>query len=275
MTTLHKTNHKTAFTIEGRKDIDLSLVFSRDYFNVIGFKHFHISHKYKQVEETQSKNNDLAENPNVIVQDLENSEQKLSDRVLGEENLPNGYTELPLKQTGGGIIETVSEYITPFFSSKRVVDENTEGKFMDDMKIMFDTNNTQSFDEWKNEQVTTEVSLFSFRNTTITYDMIERIIDDLHAQFCYLHDNGFTLRNISTDFVYMIDNRLVLLDGNAIQVNNTPHVQDNDGCKAILDVIFKLLGKKDLDVLIDFSDIRYTGLYYTLMRLQNDGVFVI
>ena len=283
MTSLHKTNKHSVFTIEGRPDIDLSLVFSRDYFNSIGFTKFRISHKYQT---TQTETDKILEDSDVIVQDLEEDEHKLAERFLGPEIIPNGYTQLPLKrndtirsnntkQTGGGILDTISDYITPYFYSKRVVDEAIEGKTLDAMKIEFTTSQVQSFDEWKNTHLSTEPSLYSFQNTTITYEMLEQIIDNLYAQFCDLHDNGFTIQNISTDFVYMIEDKLVLLDGNAVQKMDIQHVQDKSGCKAILQVIFDLLGKKSNDVHVNFSEIQHTGVYNTLMRLQNDGVFII
>ena len=283
MTSLHKTNKHSVFTIEGRPDIDLSLVFSRDYFNSIGFTKFRISHKYQT---TQSETDKILEDSDVIVQDLEKDEHKLAERLLGPEIIPNGYTQLPLKrndtirsnntkQTGGGILDTISDYITPYFYSKRVVDETIEGETLDAMKIEFTTSQVQSFDEWKNTHLSTEPSLYSFQNTTITYEMLEQIIDNLYAQFCDLHDNGFTIQNVSTDFVYMIEDKLVLLDGNAVQNMDIQHVQDKSGCKAILQVIFDLLGKKSNDVHVNFSEIQHTGVYNTLMRLQNDGVFII
>ena len=283
MTSLHKTNKHSVFTIEGRPDIDLSLVFSRDYFNSIGFTKFRISHKYQT---TQTETDKILEDSDVIVQDLEEDEHKLAERFLGPEIIPNGYTQLPLKrndtirsnntkQTGGGILDTISDYITPYFYSKRVVDETIEGETLDAMKIEFTTSQVQSFDEWKNTHLSTEPSLYSFQNTTITYEMLEQIIDNLYAQFCDLHDNGFTIQNVSTDFVYMIEDKLVLLDGNAVQNMDIQHVQDKSGCKAILQVIFDLLGKKSNDVHVNFSEIQHTGVYNTLMRLQNDGVFII
>jgi len=283
MTSLHKTNKHSVFTIEGRPDIDLSLVFSRDFFNSIGFTKFRISHKYQT---TQSETDKILEDSDVIVQDLEKDEHKLAERLLGPEIIPNGYTQLPLKrndtirsnntkQTGGGILDTISDYITPYFYSKRVVDETIEGETLDAMKIEFTTSQVQSFDEWKNTHLSTEPSLYSFQNTTITYEMLEQIIDNLYAQFCDLHDNGFTIQNVSTDFVYMIEDKLVLLDGNAVQNMDIQHVQDKSGCKAILQVIFDLLGKKSNDVHVNFSEIQHTGVYNTLMRLQNDGVFII
>jgi len=280
MTSLHKTNKRSTFTIEGRPDVDLSLVFSRDYFTSVGFTNFHISHKYQRIQTDTDK---MLDNPEVIVQDLETDEQKLSERVLGPETIPNGYTQLPLKQTppsntvkqnGGGILDTLSDYITPYFYSKRVVDETTDGAKLDAMKVEFNTTAAKSFDEWKNEHLSTEPSLYSFQDTNITYDMLEQILDNLHAQFHHLRDNGFTVRDISTDFVYLIEDKLVLLDGNAIQLDDTQNVQDITGCKAILRVIFNLLGKKPNDVHIDFAEIRNTGVYYTLIRLQNDGVFI-
>lgn len=277
MTSLHKTNTKSVFTIEGIPDIDLSLVFSRDYFLSVGLKHFHISHKYHEPEKNENTElDDTIENSDDVVQDLENKERNIAEKFLSKESFPNGYTQLPLKQTGGGVVDTISDYVAPFFTSKRSIDETLDHKSLESMKITFPHHNVQSFMEWKNEHMDGEQSLYSFQGTTITYDILDQVLDDLYAQFQYMHDSGFTYSNISLDFIYVIDDHFVLLDGNSIKpfdTHNTLH--DKDGCKSMLQIIFQLLEKKQNDIHIDFSEIRNTRVYYILMRLQNDGVFVL
>lgn len=285
MTTFHKTNTRALFTIEGRSEIDLTRVFSREYFDRLGLAEFHVSVKRPDTAPTIVGSEQLSNETDVIVQDLENEERDLSEQFLGRERFPNGYTQLPLKikpspQIGGSILNTIYDYTkkyTGYFTttgtSSKVGPQSHEQ--MESMTIAFPQHNIKTYKAWKDEHVSNEPSLFSFPGTTITYELLERIITDLYLQIEYLHDYGFTLSTISTDFVYVIQDRFVLLDGTAIERFDSKNVRDTQASAAVLQFIFDLFGKKQGDVLVDFSEIRNTRVYYILKRLQDDFVFVI
>lgn len=285
MTTFHKTNTRALFNIEGRTDTDLTRVFSREYFDRLGLADFHISIKRPDMATKTVREEQLANETDVVVQDLENEERELSEHFLGRERFPNGYTQLPLKikpspQIGGSILNTIydytkkyTDYFTTTSASSKVGPQTTEQ--MESMTIAFPQNNIKTYKAWKDEHLTNESSLFSFAGTTITYELLERVITDLYLQIEYLHDYGFTISTVSTDFVYVIQDRFVLLDGTAIERLDTKNVRDKQASTAILQFICDIFGKKQGDVLIDFSEIRNTRVYYILKRLQDDFVFVM
>jgi len=282
MTTFHKTNTRALFTIEGRPDVDITRVFSREYFDRLGLAEFHVSIKRPGIATKNIGDEQLA---NETVQDLENEERDLSEQFLGRERFPNGYTQLPLKikpspQIGGSILNTIydytkkyTEYFTTTSASSKVGPQLPEQ--IESMTIAFPPHNIKTYKAWRDEHVSNESSLFSFPGTTISYELLERIITDLYLQIEYLHDYGYTLSTISTDFVYVIQDRFVLLDGTAIERLDTKNVRDTLASTAVLQFIFDIFGKKQGDVLVDFSEIRNTRVYYILKRLQDDFVFVM
>jgi hypothetical protein len=272
MTTLHQTNTRSSITIECRPDVDLTRVFSREYFDRIGLSDFHISVK-------RVKPADVPEIAGKIVQDLEEGDRELSEQFLGNERLPNGYTDLPLKQSGGTIVDTVYDYTQKYLgfftnNSSSYTKMTQDVERADSVMITFQSHRIQTYSAWKEEHLSNEPSLFSFTGTNITYELLERILRNLYEQVEYLHNYGFTLSDVSTDFVYVLQDKFVLADGAAIQPFDNNQVQDKISSASVLRFVCELLNKTQNDVLNDFAEISNTDVYYVLKRLQDESVFM-
>jgi hypothetical protein len=115
MTSIKTTKQSVHMNVWSTENIDVSKVYTRTFFDAFNFQNYRVY--IRNVDGT------LNDSP---LEAEDSKEKKFSD-VLGEEQTPNGYTNLPLEidssddENEMGMIDTVTQYISRF---KRVMRTN-------------------------------------------------------------------------------------------------------------------------------------------------------
>lgn len=120
-------------------------------------------------------------------------------------------------------------------------------------------------------------SFLNFPNTGISYLMLENILKDLLIHFEMFNKEDVIITQIRLEFIYVVQDRYLLLDGESIAELDKDETmkkgQVSTANKAVLDLVFYLLDKKDRDVVVSLAEIRGTKVYKLLRRLELEDVF--
>ena len=119
-------------------------------------------------------------------------------------------------------------------------------------------------------------SIYHFPHTGIDYLTLEHILKDLLIQFVFFNQEDVVITQIRREFIYEIQGRYILLDGESIEKlsddETTMKEQMTVSNKAILQLVYDLLDKKDRDVVVGLAEIRGTSIYQMLYRLETDNI---
>ena len=120
-------------------------------------------------------------------------------------------------------------------------------------------------------------SFLNFPNTGISYLMLENILKDLLIHFEMFNKEDVVATQIRPEFIYVVQDRYLLLDGESVAELDKDETmkkgQVSTANKAVLDLVFDLLDKKDRDVVVGLAEIRGTKVYKLLRRLELEDVF--
>lgn len=120
-------------------------------------------------------------------------------------------------------------------------------------------------------------SFFNFSNTGISYLTLENILKDLLIHFEMFNKEDVIITQIRPEFIYVVQDRYLLLDGESIaeldKDDTMQKSQISTANKAVLNLVFDLLDKKDRDVVVGLAEIRGTKIYKLLRRLELEDVF--
>lgn len=232
-----------------------------------------------------------------LVQEDDISDTENIDEDESDEELSSDEDESDKKQKGGaGLLENIQLYANKYIISPLQTTfanigndtaaatksiENTSNKSLinpdianKDIVIAFprkDQNMTiRSLAEVKSIKNDLPPSIMSFTGTGINYNLLENILKDLLFQMDYFKQMDVTVSQIRKEFIYEIQGRYVLLDGESITILN----KTNKNLRTpVFDFVFDFLGKKDKDINVSLAEINGTGIYYLLKRLDTDGAF--
>jgi len=229
------------------------------------------------------------------VQDLDTSAPiktgKISD-IFGIAQTPNGYTELPLAkdkdddkedeedEEDTDVYQNLSDYIKKYLPmSKTETDEDVSPDL--GVIIKFKKNVDRPIQTLMGYiHIMNDIpSFYLFHNTNITYETLNQIVRDLYIQVQYFLHMGFIMTRIPIDSVYYVQGRFIVIDGEHIQLINDKN--KNGQIKVlnseVLRYIYTLMGVADLDsdIYDKLAIVRDTSLFYTLLRIDREGVFEV
>jgi len=268
------TEHSNRISVYKNHNLSVSDVFTRAFFSVFDLTDFRI---YREGEDVEID----VEN----VQDLDTPQKtgEISD-TFGIAQTPNGYTDLPLTKNDTDdsdddkdVYQNLSDYIKKYNPlSKR---DNDDKPLELGISIRFKKGiyrPVQTLMGYLNSMNDTH-SYYLINNSQITYDILNQVIRDLYIQVQYFSHMGFIMTGIPTDSVYYIQGRFIVIDGEHIQTidDDEKETQIKNMNTVILKYVYSLIGVTDSDG--DIHDkltiIRDTPLFYTLLRIDREGIF--
>jgi hypothetical protein len=270
------TEQSNRISVYKNRDLSVSDVFTRAFLSVFGLTDFRI---YREGEDVEIEAED--------VQDLDTPQKtgEISD-TLGIAQTPNGYTDLPLIKNDGDdsdddkdVYQNLSDYIKKYNPLSKK-DDNDHSKPLElGVSIRFkkgDDRSVQTLMGYLHSMNDTH-SYYLINDSQITYDILNQIIRDLYIQVQYFSHMGFIITGIPTDSVYYIQGRFIVIDGEHIQTidDDEKEAQTKTMNIVILRYVYSLIGVTDSDG--DIHDkltiIRDTPLFYTLIRIDREGIF--
>lgn len=259
--TTTKTNYK--ITLKSNKNVDVNSVYNRIFFSSFDIEDVRI-YKHDTDEE--------------VFDDKQSTfnKDKIAD-TFGEEQYPNGYTTLPLKQEDfekkeqkeEGIYGFLNSYITSYSPKEELDSSLTEI----DITIPINVKNPIISLEniVKNQE---NENILYVINNNIDYDSLEKIIYDLYIQIIFLYEKGFYFSEIPLSSVLYVQDKYIIFDMKTIDVIKDKDIEKkkmlNNSFLNVVKNILKL-DYEDGSLIEHINKIKYTKLYYFLKRIDNEG----
>jgi len=271
MTSIKTTKQSVHVNVWSTEHVDVSKVYTRPFFDAFNFQNYRVY--IRNVDGT------LNDSP-LEVGDVKG--KKFSD-VLGEEQTPNGYTDLPLEidssddENEMGMIDTVTQYISRFKPSGD--EDKSSNQAFGGIMVSFPLDVESpivAIDDLYTTKITHAQSIYQSSKSTVDYRFIENVLRDLYIQFDYLKQMGMTYTDIKLDTLFRIQNRFFIIDSeNLVSIDEDARAdQEKLTCTAVVRCIAKLLGQDtEGEFTVNFSDIQDTRVYFVLKRLEIERVF--
>lgn len=262
-----KKGKNVEITIRTRTDLDLTRIYNRDLFHMLGFKvNIHepeVPFVPEKLDQDEGKNNVAEPSDNYV------PSEKIADILFGPERIPNGYTDLPLELSETptmsdkvpdktGFITSIRDYIGHFFIPSASVQSPSNGQ--DNIVITMPSKNAdplQSLDVWRISKMSPPFSIFCISETNIDYITLENIVQDLMIQLEYFMEKQMIIRKLNLENIYIIDGRYVIVDSdNVVAADDTDKYTENI---VAAELAYQLLGK-GIEYLEEIKDTRLYGL---------------
>jgi hypothetical protein len=271
MTSIKTTKQSVHMNVWSTEHVDVSKVYTRSFFDAFNFQNYRV-----YVRNVDGTLNDLS------LEVGDSKVKKFSD-VLGEEQSPNGYTNLPLEidssddENEMGMIDTVTQYIGRF---KPFDDEDKpSNKAMGGIMVSFPLNIESpivDINDIYTTKITYAQSIYQSSKSTVDYRFIENVLRDLYIQFDYLKQMGMIYTDINLEMLFHIQNRFFIIDSENLVAIDEKMREDQEklACTAVVRCIAKILGQdSEGEFTVIFSDIQDTRVYFVLKRLELEHVF--
>ena len=284
MSQLKVTSKNYIIDILNQDKLNVSLLYDRSFFSLFHFQDFHVN-SYGENEPIG-----VTTKKGVIKQgsmDLDESDLSIATEILGNEKVPDGYSQLPLQltpQKGGqsflkdmensltSVQSKYSKYFSlPTDSKKEPLKEELTDSTMNnkDIKVTF-PKEFYSVEHLPSLLKTGTSSSFSHFSTNLDYYELEQIIKDLIFQLDYFQNEGIVFSEINADSIYKINDRYLLIDS-----TNMVLFKEEKQKKFMYDSLYQLLVNLMGKTLDDSMYIvPYSKLYYCMHRLDKEKVFL-
>ena len=271
MTSIKTTKQSVHMNVWSTEHVDVSKVYTRTFFDAFNFQNYRVY--IRNVDGT------LNDSP----LEVDDSKDKKFSDVLGEEQTPNGYTNLPLEidssddENEMGMIDTVTQYISRFKPSSD--EDKSLNKALGGIMVSFPLDVESPIVAIYNlytTKITHAQSIYQSSKSTVDYRFIENVLRDLYIQFDYLKQMGMIYTDINLEMLFRIQNRFVIIDSeNLVSIHEDVRAdQEKLACTAVVRCITKLLGQDaGGDFTSSFTDIQDTRVYFVLKRLEIERVF--
>ena len=271
MTSIKTTKQSVHMNVWSTENVDVSKVYTRTFFDAFNFQNYRVY--IRNVDGT------LNDSP---LEAEDSKEKKFSD-VLGEEQTPNGYTNLPLEidssddENEMGMIDTVTQYISRFKPSGD--EDKPSNKALGGIMVSFPLDVESpivAIDDLYTTKITQALSIYQSSKSTVDYRFIENVLRDLYIQFDYLKQIGMIYTDINLEMLFRIQNRFFIIDSeNLVSINEDARTdQEKLAYTAVIKCIAKLIGQDTGgDFSTTFTEIQDTRVYFVLKRLELEGMF--
>lgn len=271
MTSIKTTKQSVHMNVWSTENVDVSKVYTRTFFDAFNFQNYRVY--IRNVDGTLNESS----------LDVDDSKMKKFSDVLGEEQTPNGYTNLPLEidssddENEMGMIDTVTQYISRFKPSGD--EDKSSNKALGGIMVSFPLDVESpivAIDDLYTTNITHTHSIYQFSNSTVDYRFIENVLRDLYIQFDYLKQMGMIYTDINLEMLFRIQNRFFIIDSeNLVSINEDARTdQEKLAYTAVIKCIAKLIGQDTSgDFSTTFTEIQDTRVYFVLKRLEIERVF--
>jgi len=278
MVKLTNTDKVYRFVMEKNEKIKIRDVYNRIFFSSFGLDGVRIYNKSEQKQDT------IEDKSEIVSQkiDTHDADKNIED-LFGKEQKPSGYSELPLYKTSvehndGTVTEDVEEttgvyeFLNDYILKYSKTDESIDVK-INEVAITFPRDINNPIITLQEIVISDKHHRSAISKTGITYEILEKIIRDIHLQIEHLKGLGYFYNEIPLETTFLINGRYIILSIETIDVLNKttqgaqPEIKD-----AFLKFLQNLL---DDDIKNILDKIQYTDLYYFIKRVQDENVFFI
>ena len=267
MTSIKTTKQSVHMNVPNTEKIDISKIYTRGFFNAFNLQNYRVYFRGEDGSLNESTVN------------LNHSKDIQFSDVLGEEQTPNGYTNLPLeieaRDTEKSMIEAIAQYVSRFDSSRDDKQVKPLGGIMVSFPLDVEIPIVTIDDLYDTKNIHAQ-SIYQSSKSTVDYAFVENVLRDLYIQFDYLKQFGMIYTEINADFLYRIQNRFILLDSeHMVSIEDDIRAdQEKQAFTSVVKCITNLLGQDmDADFNMKFIEIQDTRVFYVLKRLDLEGVF--
>jgi len=264
-------------------------VYNRIFFSSIGLDGIRIYGK-DPMPDIKDDVIDLSESESESESDSDSESDERIIRTFGNERSVNGYSELPLYKNSNENDDSDEDRV-----EKKGLDKKDESmyNFLGDYVIKYlnrddgSKPNENTFEihiplDIKNPVISLENitllddtnSLLIISQNGITYNILNRIVQDIYQQIIYLSDLGYFYTSIKLSSVFFIQNRYVIFDSEVISKFDDKNAQDLTTRKdAFINFIIHLTQTDTIENLLE--KIQHTDIFYFIKRVQENSVFVM
>lgn len=264
----------TKIYLDTREDLDVSQVYNHAFFKSMGIAVSIDAPRYRGMA-VQSLSNeptvpDTPEQKNIPIPIEFNEDADIVDVLFGPEKVPNGYTDLPLDLSKPGVPSTnaphqsksflvrMQEYISSFVKPSPLPIVPGEPIIIT-IPHKKQSDKIQTLNQWRIQYLQSPYSIFCIKDTNISYEMMDTLLNDLLFQMEYFYDQGFTFRELKMEHVYVIEGRFVILASDTM----VPNTDKNTSYRALaIDIIYQFAGR-GIELLEEIKD---TFLYGQLLQ---------
>ena len=259
-------------------NIDTSLIYNQTFFSIFPLSNLRIFKdlSYKPAEDKMEKQ---------IIANSNASEEDKVINILGNEQIPNSYSELPLPVTkqNEDDIDTNSENDDMFYNNlsgyltkylPNVFPKNNEHP--NGLKIVIQNDTQDPIYTW-NEYVLglNKNNLYAISNVPITYDILYVILRDMYIQIDYLKNAGYFFTKLDKNNLLRVQNRFIYLDGKNIDIYENKNDINNQINKCFVDFVRDLLMlDDDTEIVEQMKKIQHTQIYYFIKRVEREGTLL-
>jgi hypothetical protein len=279
-----ETDKNYLLSIPNKDSINISVVYSRHFFELFDFRDFHVNSFGENVPvvgktSVPKKSTDIYQGSHDL--DEDETDLIIASEIIGKEKTPDGYSQLPLEipQKGGSIIDTVENSLNDVYDKyskylslpqkkesvqKELVDPNIQSK---DVRVTFPK--TMFHVKPLTELMTkgsSHQSIFHF-STGFDYHEIEQLVKDITFQLQYFENEGVVFKEINETSIYKINGRYLIIDSENCTTLSSKSQKD-DMNRSIYKLFISMMGKTRDDSIFM---VPYTKLYYMLRRLDVDN----
>ena len=117
-------------------------------------------------------------------------------------------------------------------------------------------------------------SLLLISQNGLTYNILNRIVQDIYQQIVYLSDLGYFYNSIKLSSVFFLQNRYVIFDSTVISKFDDENAENlNQRASAFINFIIHLTQTDSIENLLE--KIQHTNIFYFIKRVQENSVFVM
>jgi len=262
-------NTKTHYKIilKRNKSLKVRDVYNSLFFSTFGLKNVRVFSK-EQNSELNSSSESVVENDDIV-------------NFSGNEQMPNGYSELPLfkkdiVQDDGTVIQEAdidnNDGVYTFLNdyiSKYTGDKINKSINEDDIYLLVPFEVENPIITLNNFSIPDKNELLMISKNGITYNVLEKIIYDIYLQIIYLQEKGYYYNEIPIESVVLIDNRYIIL---SIETVSTFSDNNESLIKSFIVFLEKFFIDDKLENVLE--KIQYTNVYYFIKRAQNENVLL-
>jgi hypothetical protein len=264
-------------TIPNNENINVSVVYNRDFFGLFDFENYHV-HSFGIDIPIESESDTSVQHQRSIDLDENDDDLQIATEILGKEKIPDGYSQLPL-QSGGSLFQSIQEsfhdtygkfskYLTLPPDTETVKEELVDPTIQNkDVRVIFPKKDFHVTPLSDMLSISDDPSIFTF-STHFDYHEIEQFVKDMIFQLEYFENEGVIFKDITTDSIFKVQDRFLIIDSTNMDV-----FKDKSQTKSINQSIYKLIialmGKTRNDSLYI---VPHTKLYYMLHRLEHEHV---
>ena len=276
-------NTKTHYRLIMEKNKNIKV---RDVYNSVFFSSFDLdgirvySKDNKPMKEEEEEEEDSSRD--IIDEDDEDDED--DNKYFFKEKQPSGYSELPLykksvvEQDGSiveksieddkdqGMYDFLNDYISKYTSKQEEVKLEDNEVYL---TIPFNVENPVI--SMNSFSIPDHNEIIMLAKNGLTYNILEKIIQDIYLQIIYLKDKGYYYNEIPLESTFFVNGRYIVFSIETVEKiseNDVSHIT-----QPFIKFLNKLLGNDSLDSVLE--KIQYTDIYYFIKRAQNENTLLI